>query len=36
MTRRICSSDWTTPTASKSFRILLNTSLRSGLPYTLR
>ena len=30
MTRRIWSSDWTTPAASKSLRILLNTSLRSG------
>src|SRR6516165_7258507 len=30
ITLRICSSDWTTPAASKSLRILLSTSLRSG------
>jgi hypothetical protein len=30
MTRRISSSDWSTPAASKSLRILLNTSLRYG------
>ena len=32
MTHRICSSDWATPAASKSLRILLNTSLRSLVP----
>src|SRR5215213_1025780 len=35
MTRRICSSDWTTPPASKSLRILLNTSLRWGSTVSL-
>ena len=28
MTRRICSSDWTTPAVAKSLRILPSTSLR--------
>jgi hypothetical protein len=35
MTRRICSSDWTTRAASKSLRTLLNTSVRLGSAVSL-